>query len=81
MFESLNYIPDTDIMGRKLEVGDKVTVFNKHFISWDNCIIVERDYNTSNWDAEEADMRRAIEVDGVMYIFGLGNHELIKEAK
>lgn len=79
MFEPLNYIPNTDIMGQALKVGDKVTVFNQHFISYDNCTIVERDYNASNWDAEEADIRRAVEVDGIMYIFGLGNHEIIKE--
>lgn len=79
MFESLNYIPNTDIMGQALKVGDKVIVFNQHFISWDNCTIVERDYNASDLDNEEVHMRRAIKIDDVMYFFGLGTHEIIKE--
>lgn len=67
-------------MGQALKIGDKVILFNNYFISYEGTI-VERDYNASNWDAEEADIRRAVEVDGVMYIFGLGNHEIIKEGK
>jgi len=79
VFESLNYIPDTDIMGYPLKVGDKVIVFNQHFISCDNCTIVERDYNASDLGNEEVHMRRAIKIDDVMYYFGLGTHEIIKE--
>lgn len=75
-----NGIPDTDIMGNRLEIGDKVVVFNHHFISWDNCTIVEKDYSSFS-GSEEKDMRRAIEFSNGGCFFGLGSHEILKESK
>lgn len=74
-------IPNTDILGNKLQVGDKVTIFNNKFIAYENCTIVFKPYKLSiDDDGEDAvEERWAIQVDEGMWFFGLGNHEIIKE--
>lgn len=67
-------IPDTDILGQVLKVGDKVTVFNKKFISWEDCVIVEKPYQDN-----EEDIRKAVQIDNGKWFFGLGSHEILKE--
>lgn len=66
-------IPVTDILGNELNVGDKVTIFSHHGISYADCMIVQRYF-----DDDEMDLRRAIQIDDDAWIFGLGNHEIIK---
>lgn len=68
-------IPDTDILGRKLRMSDKVTIFNEKFIAYANCTIVEKPYQ----DEEREFLRRAIQVDEGMWFFGLGTHEILKD--
>lgn len=68
-----DYIPRKDILGEEIKVGDSVVVFSHHGISYDNCIIVEKPYVE-----DSDDIRRALLVDENMWIFGLGNHELLK---
>lgn len=72
-------IPETDILGRKLKIGDKVTVFNRNSIVYKNCTIVEKRYYFDPNDHEDYEMRRAVQIDEGMWFFGLGNHEIIKE--
>lgn len=67
------WIPETDILSKPLDVGDKVVIFNEHFISWENCTVIERVYND-----EENIVKRAIQVDDNMWFFGLGTHEILK---
>lgn len=70
---SYKSIPDKDIMGEPLEIGDKVVLFSRHGISYENCTIVERYY-----DEEKTDLRKAFQVESYMWIFGIGNHEVMK---
>ena len=70
---NFNTIPDTDVLGNKLNVGDTVAVFSPLGISYENCTIVEKYF-----DDDETDLRRAIQPEEGMWIFGLGNHEIIK---
>lgn len=59
-------IPDTDILGRELNLGDKITVFNNSFIVYENCTLVEKPYEYEDGDFE---LRRAIQVDEGMWFF------------
>lgn len=72
-------IPETDILGSPLEIGDRVTIFNEHFITYENCIIIEKDY-VFDKDEEcfENEKRMAVQVDKNMFFFGLGSHEILK---
>lgn len=63
-------IPETDIMGEPLNIGDEVVVFNKHFISYEKCYVTEKNH--------EDEKKRALQVDDYMWFFGLGNHEVLK---
>lgn len=65
--------PDKDIMGKPLNIGDKVDLFSRHGISYENCTIVKRYY-----DDEKTDLRKAFQVESYMWFFGIGNHEVIK---
>lgn len=68
-------IPGKDIMGEPLNKGDKVVLFSRHGISYENCTIVERYY-----DDEKTDLRKAFQINDDMWVFGIGNHEVIKIA-
>ncbi len=65
-------IPDADILGRSLNIGDKVDVFNKHFIAYENCTYVKQFYH------DEGIILPSIKVDENMFLFGLGKYEIIK---
>lgn len=69
------WIPTTDILGQPLAVGDAVTVFNEHFISWDG-VIAEKLYTQD----DDPRLKWVVIVDDVMYLFSLGTHELLKDS-
>lgn len=62
-------IPETDIDGKTVSIGDKVTVFHSPSgrVSYTNCEIIE------------VSGRRAILIEPGMWAFGIGNHEILKE--
>ncbi len=66
------WIPDTDILGRKLTIGDKVDIFNTHFIAYENCAYVKQVHG------DEDITLPAVKVNENMFLFGLGRHEIIK---
>jgi len=74
-------IPSTDILGDPIDVGDKVTVFSKAGIAYKSATVVLKDWNQDLDDngEEKTVQRKAILVEGSMWIFGLGNQEILKE--
>lgn len=75
------WIPETDILGQQLQPGDRVVVFNEHFISWENSELIYtlKPYTgMHHTDFDEPELRAAIQVDEGMWFFGLGTHEILK---
>lgn len=69
-------IPKTDYLGNALDVGDDVVLFSRHGISFEGKI-VWHDFNT-DLDKGSLDVRRAVKIGEVMWIGGIGNHEILK---
>src|SRR5699024_2513522 len=66
-------VPEKDILGNEVNVGDTVVVFSHHGISYEECLIVEKMYKD-----DPDDIRRALQPEKHMWMFGLGNHEMLK---
>lgn len=62
-------IPETDIDGKTILIGDKVTVIHipSGKVAYTGCEIIE------------ASGRRAILIESDMWAFGVGNHKILKE--